>query len=135
MSRIAAGNRVLCGLTGRGHHVRDFAGNLFFQHVGQLPGQSEGGLAFQTGNRRLLQLTGDVESFLMRLKIKDFQGAERFWRFRPHQILYRPDALPLRWAVSPGGWSPNSLMTAVGLRSSVARKPAMRGNAAPVQIG
>ncbi|HSY97776.1 MAG TPA: hypothetical protein VK793_19275, partial [Steroidobacteraceae bacterium] len=57
------------------------------------------------------QLTGDVEVILDSPEIKDFQGAERFWRFKPHQILYRPNALPLRWAASPEGRSPNSLLT------------------------
>jgi hypothetical protein len=63
----------------------------------------------ETGD--LLQLTDDVEVILESLEIKDFQGAQRFWRFRPRQILYRPKALPLRWAVLPEGSSPSSLMT------------------------
>jgi len=58
-----------------------------------------------------LQLTGDVEVILDSPEIKDFQGAERFWRFKPHQILYRRSALPLCWAASPEGRSPNSLLT------------------------
>jgi hypothetical protein len=71
-----------------------------------------GGLAFpdwETGG--LLQLTGDIEVVLDSPEIKNFQGAERFWRFKPRQILYRPNALPLRWAASPEGRSPNSLLT------------------------
>jgi hypothetical protein len=57
------------------------------------------------------------------LLIKDFQGAERFWRFRPRQIVYRPKALPLRWAAAPEGWSPNSLMTGSWEELNVAREP------------
>jgi uncharacterized protein len=92
--------------------IPDFAGNLFFNTLGNFLVNPRGGLAFpdwETGG--LLQLTGDVEVILDSPEIKDFQGAERFWRFRPRQILYRPDALPLRCAVSPEGCSPNSLMT------------------------
>ena len=92
--------------------IPDFAGNLFFNTLGNFLVNPRGGLAFpdwETGD--LLQLTGDVEVVLDSPEIKDFEGAERFWRFRPRQILYRPNALPLRWAVSPEGCSPNSLMT------------------------
>jgi uncharacterized protein len=82
--------------------VPDFAGNLFFNTLGNFLVNPKGGLAFpdwETGG--LLQLTGDVEVILDSPEIKDFQGAERLWRFRPHQVIYRPNALPLRWAVSP----------------------------------
>ena len=92
--------------------IPDFAGNLFFNTLGNFLVNPKGGLVFpdwETGD--LLQLTGDVEVILDSPEIKDFQGAERFWRFRPRQILYRPKALPLRWAVSPEGSSPNSLLT------------------------
>ena len=92
--------------------VPDFAGNRFFNTLGNFLVNPRGGLAFpdwETGD--LLQLTGDVEVIFDSPEIKDFQGAERFWRFRPRQILYRPNALPLRWATSPEGQSPNSLMT------------------------
>ena len=92
--------------------IPDFAGNLFFNTLGNFLVNPKGGLAFpdwETGD--LLQLTGDVEVILESPEIRDFQGAERFWRFRPRQILYRPDALPLRWAVSPEGASPNALIT------------------------
>ena len=92
--------------------IPDFAGNLFSNTLGNFLVNPKGGLAFpdwETGD--LLQLTSDVEVILDSPEIKDFQGAERFWRFKPHQILYRPDALPLRWAASPEGRSPNSLLT------------------------
>ena len=92
--------------------VPDFAGNLFFNTLGNFLVNPKGGLAFpdwETGD--LLQLTGEVEVILDSPEIKDFQGAERLWRFRPRQIVFRPKALPLRWAFSPEGRSPNSLMT------------------------
>ena len=92
--------------------IPDFAGNRFFNTLGNFLVNPRGGLAFpdwETGD--LLQLTGDVEVIFDSPEIKDFQGAERFWRFKPHQILYRPHALPLRWTASPDGQSPNSLTT------------------------
>ena len=92
--------------------IPDFAGNRFFNTLGNFLVNPRGGLAFpdwETGD--LLQLTGDVEVIFDSPEIKDFQGAERFWRLRPRQILYRPNALPLRWATSPEGQSPNSLLT------------------------
>jgi uncharacterized protein len=92
--------------------IPDFAGNGFFNTLGNFLVNPRGGLAFpdwETGD--LLQLTGDVEVIFDSPKIKDFQGTERFWRFKPHQILYRPNALPLRWTASPEGQSPNSLLT------------------------
>jgi uncharacterized protein len=92
--------------------VPDFAGNRFFNTLGNFLVNPKGGLVFpdwETGG--LLQLTGDVEVILDSPEMKEFQGAERFWRFKPRQILYRPDALPLRWVASPGGQSPKSLTT------------------------
>jgi uncharacterized protein len=111
--------------------IPDFAGNMFFNTLGNFLVNPKGGLVFpdwETGD--LLQLTGDVEVILDSPEIKDFQGAERFWRFRPHQILRRPNALPLRWAVSPEGWSPNSLMT--GSWAEVARR---QKAATPTSLG
>jgi uncharacterized protein len=76
----------------------------------------------------LLQLTDDVAVILDSPEIKDFQGAERFWRFRPRQILYPPPALPLRWAVLPEGSSPNSLMTGSWAEVERRQRAAMLGN-------
>ncbi|HEY4162960.1 MAG TPA: 2Fe-2S iron-sulfur cluster-binding protein, partial [Dongiaceae bacterium] len=64
---------------------------------------------FSTGD--LLQLTGDAEVILDSPEIAAFQGAERLWRFKPRGIVYRADALPLRWSFRQEGWSPNSLLT------------------------
>ena len=92
--------------------VPDFAGNRFFNTLGNFRVNPKGGLVFpdwETGG--LLQLTGDAEVILDSPEMKDFQGAERFWRFKPRQILYRPNALPLRWAALPQGQSPKSLAT------------------------
>jgi ferredoxin-NADP reductase/predicted pyridoxine 5'-phosphate oxidase superfamily flavin-nucleotide-binding protein len=92
--------------------IPDFAGNLFFNTLGNLLVNPKAGLVFpdfETGD--LLQLTGDVELVLDSPEIAAFQGAERLWRFAPRRILYRPGALPLRWDFAADGWSPNTLLT------------------------
>ena len=45
----------------------------------------------------LLQLSGDAAVILESPEISAFEGAERLWRFTPRRLVYRPDALPLRW--------------------------------------
>ena len=52
---------------------------------------------------------GDSEVLLDSPDIAAFLGAERFWRFAPRRILFRANALPLRWILRE--WSPNSLAT------------------------
>jgi uncharacterized protein len=93
--------------------IPDFAGNLFFNTLGNFLVNPEAGLVFadfETGD--LLQLSGDAEVILDSPEIAAFQGAERLWRFTPRRIVYRADALPLRWNFTPeSGWSPFSLMT------------------------
>lgn len=92
--------------------VPDFAGNLFFNTLGNFSVNPRAGLVFvdfATGD--LLQLTGVPEVVLHGPEIAAFQGAERFWRMTPTRILYRPAALPLRWADESEGASPNSMMT------------------------
>ena len=92
--------------------IPDFAGNLFFNTLGNILANPRVGLVFsdfESGD--LLQLSGDAEVVLDSPEIAAFQGAERLWRFRPRQIVYRPDALALRWQSRTDGQSPNSLMT------------------------
>lgn len=92
--------------------IPDFAGNLFFNTLGNFVVNPKAGLMFadfETGD--LLQLSGDAEVILDSPEIAAFQGAERLWRFTPRRIVYREAALALRWRFQEGGWSPNSLMT------------------------
>ena len=92
--------------------IPDFSGNRFFNTLGNLIANPKSGLLFvdfETGDE--LQLTGDAEVILSSPEIAGVQGAERLWRFTPRRILYRPDALPLRWRFQPDGWSPQSLRT------------------------
>jgi predicted pyridoxine 5'-phosphate oxidase superfamily flavin-nucleotide-binding protein len=92
--------------------IPDFAGNRFFNTLGNLLANPKAGLLFidfATGD--LLQLSGDAEIVLESPEIAAFQGAERLWRVRPRHIVHRPGALPLRWSFPPDGWSPRSLRT------------------------
>lgn len=92
--------------------VPDFAGNLFFNTLGNFSVNPRAGLVFvdfATGD--LLQITGVPEVVLDGPEIAAFQGAERFWRVTPTRIIYRPGGLPLRWMDETDGASPNSLMT------------------------
>src|SRR6185369_12033549 len=92
--------------------IPDFAGNLFFNTLGNILINPKAGIIFadfDTGD--VLQLTGSAEVILDSPEIAAFQGAERLWRVTPHRVIYRPDALPLRWNFLENGWSPNALMT------------------------
>jgi predicted pyridoxine 5'-phosphate oxidase superfamily flavin-nucleotide-binding protein len=77
--------------------IPDYAGNMFFNTLGNLLVNPKAGLVFvdfDTGD--LLQLSGDAEIILDSPEIAMFEGAERLWRFTPRRIVHRPDALPLR---------------------------------------
>ncbi|WP_050422878.1 pyridoxamine 5'-phosphate oxidase family protein [Bradyrhizobium tropiciagri] len=92
--------------------IPDFAGNLFFNTLGNILVNGKAGLVFvdfETGD--MLQLTGDAEVILDSPEIAAFQGAERLWSFRARRVVRRRGALPLRWAFRAEGWSPNALMT------------------------
>ena len=90
--------------------IPDFTGNRFFNTLGNLLVNPKAGLVFvnfHTGD--LLQLSGDAEVLLDSPETAAFLGAERFWRFTPRRLVYRANAVPLRWTLRE--WSPNSLAT------------------------
>lgn len=92
--------------------IPDFAGNLFFNTLGNIAVNGKAGLVFAdfaTGD--VLQLTGDAHVLTDSPETAAFQGAERLWRFTPRRAVLREDTLPLRWTFRDEGWSPNSLMT------------------------
>jgi uncharacterized protein len=92
--------------------IPDFAGNLFFATLGNILLNGKAGLVFADfGTGDLLQMTGDATVLMTAPEIADFQGAERFWTFRPRRVVRRRGALPLRWTFRQDGWSPNALMT------------------------
>ena len=92
--------------------IPDFAGNLFFNTLGNILANGKAGLVFadfETGD--LLQLSGNAHVVVDTPEVAAFEGAERLWRFTPRRIIRRPDALPLRWASHDEGQSPSLRMT------------------------
>jgi uncharacterized protein len=90
--------------------IPDFNGNLFFNTLGNLLVNPRAGLVFvdfSTGDE--LQLTGDARVILDSPEIAAFHGAERLWQFKPRRVIFRKEALPLRW--TDGEASPHSLKT------------------------
>ncbi|HEV7321288.1 MAG TPA: pyridoxamine 5'-phosphate oxidase family protein [Ensifer sp.] len=92
--------------------IPDFSGNLFFNTLGNIMVNPRAGLLFvdfATGD--VLQMSGSAEVILSSPEVAAFQGAERLWRFRPEQVVYRADGMPLRWAFQENGWSPSLTST------------------------
>ncbi|MDE1182505.1 pyridoxamine 5'-phosphate oxidase family protein [Paraburkholderia sp.] len=110
--------------------VPDFAGNLFFNTLGNLLVNPRAGLVFvdyTTGD--LLQVSGAAEIVLDSPEIATFQGAERLWKVTPQRVVYRPDALPVRWRDRVNGASPNSQLTGNWAQSAARLAAAKIGNA------
>jgi hypothetical protein len=92
--------------------IPDFSGNLFFNTLGNFLLNPRAGLVFvDFRNGDLLQMSGRAEVILEGPEIAAFTGAERLWRFTPQRVVRRPAALPLRWADTEGGASPDLLFT------------------------
>lgn len=90
--------------------IPDFAGNLFFNTLGNLRVNPKAGLVFiDFVSGELLHITGHAHVLLDSPEISAFQGAERIWQVRVHSVVRRRHALRSRWAFE--GFSPNSLMT------------------------
>ncbi|WP_433737923.1 pyridoxamine 5'-phosphate oxidase family protein [Pseudomonas putida] len=90
--------------------IPDFAGNLFFNTLGNLLVNPRAGLLFIDFNSGdLLQLSGRTEIILEGPEVEAFQGAERLWMFHVEHVVRRPAALALRWRFD--GVSPTSLLT------------------------
>jgi len=86
--------------------IPDFAGNFFFNTLGNFALNPKAGLVFPdfaTGD--LLQMSGEVELDLT--PAIGYAAALRTWRFRARRIIRRRDALPLRADLAE--WSPNAL--------------------------
>ena len=72
--------------------IPDYAGNRAFSTLGNIWLNGKAGLVFpdfDTGG--LLHMSGAARVVL--------DGPERHWEFQPHEIVWREDALPLRWAL------------------------------------
>lgn len=95
--------------------IPDFAGNNFFNTIGNFLVTPKAGLLFPdftTGD--LLSLTGTVEMLWDdHPEVRSFVGAERAWRFRLHHGVRLRDALPFRTklqeyspaSIRAGNWS------------------------------
>lgn len=86
--------------------IPDFAGNRYFNTLGNIVLNGKAGLLFldfETGD--LLQLSGEAE-VQVEPDGEFFQGSERLWTFRPRRVVYRPGALSLRWSAQENGESP-----------------------------
>lgn len=84
--------------------IPDYAGNMFFQTLGNIRTNPKAGLTFVSfGTGDLLQLSGEAEVLLDDPEIASFPGAERLLRFRPRRIVRRRGALPLRWTPLDAG--------------------------------
>nr|WP_307188847.1 pyridoxamine 5'-phosphate oxidase family protein [Massilia sp. NR 4-1] len=79
--------------------VPDYTGNRFFSTLGNMLLNGRAGLVFPDfASGGLLQMSGEVEIELdPQIASAAFAGAERLWRFRPRRIVWRAQALPLRW--------------------------------------
>ena len=79
--------------------VPDFAGNFFFNTLGNLVATPRAGLLFvdfESGDLLHLAVEGDIvwDGPL----VEAFEGAERLLRFRVREVVRNVGALPLRWS-------------------------------------
>lgn len=90
--------------------IPDFAGNRFFNTLGNLLINPRAGLLFiDFDSGDLLHLSGRTQIILEGPQVEAFQGAERLWTFEVERVVRRPAALALRWRFD--GVSPKSLLT------------------------
>ncbi|MBM3109595.1 pyridoxamine 5'-phosphate oxidase family protein [Pseudomonas arcuscaelestis] len=90
--------------------IPDYAGNLFFNTLGNLQANPVAGLLFiDFSSGDMLQLTGRTGLILESPVIQAFEGAERLWTFDVEQVVLRPAAVSLRWAFND--FAPTSLAT------------------------
>jgi predicted pyridoxine 5'-phosphate oxidase superfamily flavin-nucleotide-binding protein len=92
--------------------VPEFAGNLFFNKLGNFTVNPRAGLVFVDFEQgHLLQMTGDVRIFASLPDGAALEGAQRYWRFTPRRVVWRRGALGLRWRARQDGVSPAALRT------------------------
>jgi hypothetical protein len=107
--------------------IPDFAGNLFFNTLGNLLANPRAGLLFIDFNSGdLLQLSGRTEIILEGPQVEVFQGAERLWTFHVEHVVRRPAALALRWRFD--GVSPTSLLTGTWAQAMARRQAQALGD-------
>ncbi|UVM38832.1 pyridoxamine 5'-phosphate oxidase family protein [Pseudomonas sp. B21-017] len=107
--------------------IPDFAGNLFFNTLGNLLINPRAGLLFiDFDSGDLLHLSGRTQVILEGPQIEAFQGAERLWTFEVEHAVRRPAALALRWRFD--GVSPTSLLTGTWAQANARLQAQALGN-------
>ncbi|MBJ2245112.1 pyridoxamine 5'-phosphate oxidase family protein [Pseudomonas haemolytica] len=102
------GNTGFVRVEGNVLTIPDFAGNLFFNTLGNLRANPIAGLLFvdfETGD--VLQVAGRTSLILSGPPVAEFEGAQRLWTVTVEHVVRRPAALALRWQLAE--FSPYSL--------------------------
>lgn len=107
------GNSGFVRVEGNRLTIPDFAGNQFFNTLGNLQANPVAGLLFidfESGH--VLQIAGRTALILDGPQVEQFEGAQRLWTLTVEQVVRRPAALALRWqfaqfspfSLATGGW-------------------------------
>lgn len=102
------GNTGFVRVQGNVLTIPDFAGNLFFNTLGNLHANPVAGLLFidfESGD--VLHVAGRTSLILSGPQVAEFEGAQRLWTVTVEQVIRRPAALALRWQFAE--FSPYSL--------------------------
>jgi ferredoxin-NADP reductase/predicted pyridoxine 5'-phosphate oxidase superfamily flavin-nucleotide-binding protein len=103
--------------------IPDFAGNQFFNTLGNLLASGRAGLLFpdfESGD--VLQLSGAADVLFDGPRVAAFAGAERLWRVRPERVVRRRGAL--RWRAAVDEVSPFVAPTGTWAEARAAATPA-----------
>jgi predicted pyridoxine 5'-phosphate oxidase superfamily flavin-nucleotide-binding protein len=102
------GNTGFVRVEGNVLTIPDFAGNLFFNTLGNLQLNPVAGLLFiDFASGDVLQIAGRTSLILDGPEVAQFEGAQRLWTVTVEQVVRRPAALALRWQFAE--FSPYSL--------------------------
>ncbi|MFA5981130.1 MAG: pyridoxamine 5'-phosphate oxidase family protein [Pseudomonas sp.] len=102
------GNRGFVRVEGDVLTIPDFAGNLFFNTLGNLHANPVAGLLFiDFASGDVMHLAGHTSLILNGPEVARFEGAQRLWTVTVEQVVRRPAALALRWRFAE--FSPYSL--------------------------
>lgn len=102
------GNTGFVRVEGNVLTIPDFAGNLFFNTLGNLQVNPVAGLLFvDFASGDVLQVAGRTSLILDGPQVAVFEGAQRLWTVTVEHVVRRPAALALRWQFAE--FSPFSL--------------------------